>query len=46
MAAIRRLREMAMPERFMAANAFFEHWGLVGGFLRVAWHDLRQRDER
>src|SRR5262249_43754520 len=27
-------------ERFMAANAFFEHLGLVGGFLLVAWHDL------
>jgi uncharacterized membrane protein YphA (DoxX/SURF4 family) len=27
-------------ERFMAANAFFEHFGLVGGFLLVAWHDL------
>jgi uncharacterized membrane protein YphA (DoxX/SURF4 family) len=28
-------------ERFMAANAFFEHLGLVGGFLLVAWHDLK-----
>jgi hypothetical protein len=27
----------------MVANAFFEHWGLVGGFLLVAWHDLRER---
>jgi acyl dehydratase len=27
----------------MAANAFFEHLGLVGGFLLVAWHDLTQR---
>jgi len=26
-------------ERFMLMNAFFEHWGLVGGFLLVAWHD-------
>lgn len=32
-------------ERFMAANAFFEHIGLVGGFLLVAWHDLKQADE-
>jgi uncharacterized membrane protein YphA (DoxX/SURF4 family) len=39
-----RFWEMAMPERFMAANAFFEHWGLVGGFLLVAWHDLKARD--
>jgi uncharacterized membrane protein YphA (DoxX/SURF4 family) len=30
-------------ERFMAANAFFEHLGLVGGFLLVAWHDLKHR---
>jgi uncharacterized membrane protein YphA (DoxX/SURF4 family) len=29
-------------ERFMAANAFFEHLGLVGGFLLVAWHDLKR----
>ena len=40
-----RFWEMAMPERFMVANAFFEHWGLVGGFLLVAWHDLRERHE-
>lgn len=26
--------------RFMAANAFFEHLGLVGGFLLVVWLDL------
>jgi uncharacterized membrane protein YphA (DoxX/SURF4 family) len=29
------------PDRNMVANAFFEHVGLVGGFLLVAWHDLR-----
>ena len=28
------------PERFMAANSFFEHLGLAGGFLLVAWLDL------
>ena len=38
-----RFWELAMPERFMVANAFFEHWGLVGGFLLVAWHDLSER---
>lgn len=27
-------------ERQRAANAFFEHWGLAGGMLLVAWHDL------
>lgn len=34
--------DMAPPERFAATNSFFEHLGLVGGFLLVAWHDLRQ----
>ncbi|UUZ74176.1 DoxX family membrane protein [Polaromonas sp. P1(28)-8] len=38
-----RFWEMPQPERFMAANAFFEHLGLVGGFLLVAWHDLKDR---
>ena len=38
-----RFWEMALPARFMAANSFFEHLGLVGGFLLVAWHDLRER---
>ena len=38
------LRFWEMPagqERFMAANAFFEHLGLAGGLLLVAWLDLR-----
>jgi uncharacterized membrane protein YphA (DoxX/SURF4 family) len=35
----------AGQERFMAANAFFEHLGLVGGFLIVAWHDLKRARE-
>jgi uncharacterized membrane protein YphA (DoxX/SURF4 family) len=30
------------PQRFMSENAFFEHLGLVGGFLLVAWLDLRR----
>ncbi|RDI97353.1 DoxX family protein [Dyella solisilvae] len=30
-------------DRFMMTNAFFEHLGLVGGFVLVAWHDLRSR---
>jgi len=38
-----RFWEMPQPERFMAANSFFEHLGLVGGFLLVAWHDLKER---
>jgi len=38
-----RFWEMPQPERFMAANSFFEHLGLVGGFLLVAWLDLKER---
>ena len=38
-----RFWELPQPERFMATNAFFEHLGLVGGFLLVAWYDLRMR---
>lgn len=34
--------EIAGPERFMAANGFYEHLGLAGAFLLVAWHDLRE----
>ncbi len=39
-----RFWEMAPPERFMAMNGFFEHIGLCGGFLLVAWHDLNGDD--
>ncbi len=38
-----RFWEMSQPARFMAENGFFEHIGLVGGFVLVAWHDLAQR---
>lgn len=31
-----------MPGRIMVENAFFEHIGLAGGFVLVAWHDLRR----
>lgn len=37
------LRFWEMPlghERFIAENSFFEHLGLAGGFLLVAWLDL------
>lgn len=30
------------PERFGAANSFYEHLGLIGGFLLVAWVDLNR----
>lgn len=32
-------------ERFMTANAFFEHLGLAGAFVLVAWYDLTRRSE-
>lgn len=35
--------EASGHDRFMLMNAFFEHWGLVGGFLLVAWHDWQDR---
>ena len=35
--------EMEGMERFMAANSFYEHLGLAGGFLLVAWHDLARK---
>jgi uncharacterized membrane protein YphA (DoxX/SURF4 family) len=38
-----RFWEMQPPERFMVENSFFEHLGLIGGFLLVAWVDLRER---
>jgi uncharacterized membrane protein YphA (DoxX/SURF4 family) len=38
-----RFWEVPMPQRFAMENSFFEHLGLIGGFLLVAWHDLRSR---
>ena len=37
-----RFWEIPLPNRFMVENGFFEHLGLVGGFLLVAWLDLRE----
>lgn len=37
-----RFWEVSGPERFMMENGFFEHLGLVGAFVLVAWHDLRE----
>lgn len=34
--------EIAPPERLMMANGFYEHLGLAGGFVLVAWMDLRE----
>ncbi|MFG1228790.1 DoxX family protein [Xanthobacter wiegelii] len=36
---------MAGAERFAAANAFFEHVGLAGAFVLVAWYDLSGKAE-
>lgn len=38
-----RFWELPPPQRLPAANTFFEHLGLAGGFLLVAWHDWRER---
>ena len=29
------------PKRYATENTFFEHLGLVGGFILVAWYDLQ-----
>ena len=38
-----RFWELEPAARFMVENSFFEHLGLVGGFLLVAWLDLREK---
>jgi uncharacterized membrane protein YphA (DoxX/SURF4 family) len=38
--------ELGPAERFGAENSFYEHLGLAGGFLLVAWHDLRDPRHR
>lgn len=40
---VNRFWEMSPPNRTPTANAFFEHLGLVGGFLLVAWHDIAEK---
>lgn len=37
-----RFWELPLPDRLMVENAFFEHLGLVGGFVLIAWHDLKR----
>jgi uncharacterized membrane protein YphA (DoxX/SURF4 family) len=39
-----RFWELAPASRFMAENQFFEHLGLIGGFLLVAWLDVRDAE--
>jgi uncharacterized membrane protein YphA (DoxX/SURF4 family) len=41
-----RFWQLPMPDRLMVENGFFEHLGLVGGFVLVAWHDLRSPQDR
>lgn len=41
-----RFWEIPQPDRFMVENAFFEHLGLVGAFLLVAWYDLAQQHSK
>ena len=41
-----RFWEIPQPERFMVENAFFEHLGLIGGFVLVAWYDLRDQHNK
>jgi XapX domain-containing protein len=38
-----RFWEIPSSDRFGVENAFFEHLGLIGGFLLVAYLDFRQR---
>lgn len=38
-----RFWDVPPDERFMIENSFFEHLGLVGGFVLVAWHDLQKQ---
>jgi uncharacterized membrane protein YphA (DoxX/SURF4 family) len=37
-----RFWDLGGPDRFAATNAFFEHLGLVGAFILVAWFELPQ----
>lgn len=41
-----RFWEMSGPARMSAENGFFEHLGLAGAFLLVAWLDLQERNAR
>jgi uncharacterized membrane protein YphA (DoxX/SURF4 family) len=37
-----RFWETPLPKRYATENSFFEHLGLVGGFILVAWYDLQR----
>jgi uncharacterized membrane protein YphA (DoxX/SURF4 family) len=36
-----RFWDAPLPKRYATENSFFEHLGLVGGFILVAWYDLQ-----
>jgi uncharacterized membrane protein YphA (DoxX/SURF4 family) len=38
-----RFWDFPQPDRFNSENSFFEHLGLVGGFILVAFYDLKNR---
>jgi uncharacterized membrane protein YphA (DoxX/SURF4 family) len=38
-----RFWDVPPDERLTIENSFFEHLGLVGGFILVAWHDLQNQ---
>jgi uncharacterized membrane protein YphA (DoxX/SURF4 family) len=42
---VNRFWSVPPPGRLMQENSFFEHLGLIGGFLLVAWVDLKERLE-
>ena len=37
-----RFWSLSGQDRFMSENAFFEHLGLVGAFVLIAWDDLKR----
>jgi uncharacterized membrane protein YphA (DoxX/SURF4 family) len=41
-----RFWELPVADRLPVENSFFEHLGLFGGFLLVAWYDLSARSQR
>jgi uncharacterized membrane protein YphA (DoxX/SURF4 family) len=36
-----RFWDAPLPKRYATENSFFEHLGLVGAFILVAWYDLQ-----
>jgi uncharacterized membrane protein YphA (DoxX/SURF4 family) len=36
-----RFWDASVPKQYTTENSFFEHFGLVGGFILVAWYDTQ-----